>query len=112
MHSSLRSADCRLLCGLLVREVGSTFHRLSENPLRPNSSSAIGGDVTRPRAADDFATIRERLEELRRERARAFKKEVREPDDRAGVGRGLLKGTEGRSRPEQERWPAGTSGRR
>jgi hypothetical protein len=27
--------------------------------------------VTRPRAADDFAAIRERLEELRRERARA-----------------------------------------
>jgi hypothetical protein len=28
-----------------------------------------GGNVTRPRAADDFATIRARLEELRRERA-------------------------------------------
>ena len=27
--------------------------------------------VTRPRAADDFATIRTRLEELRRERAQA-----------------------------------------
>jgi hypothetical protein len=28
-----------------------------------------GGKVTRPRAADDFATIRARIEELRRERA-------------------------------------------
>jgi hypothetical protein len=28
-----------------------------------------GGDVTRPRAADDFPAIRARMEELRRERA-------------------------------------------
>src|SRR5947207_11848516 len=28
----------------------------------------MGGDVNRPRAADDFATIRARMEELRRER--------------------------------------------
>lgn len=28
----------------------------------------IGGNVSRPRAADDFAAIRSRLEELRRER--------------------------------------------
>ena len=27
-----------------------------------------GADVNRPRAADDFATIRARMEELRRER--------------------------------------------
>ena len=30
-----------------------------------------GGNVTRPRAADDFAAIRARMEELRRENARA-----------------------------------------
>jgi hypothetical protein len=30
---------------------------------------AQGGTVNRPRAADDFEVIRERLEELRRERA-------------------------------------------
>ena len=35
-------------------------------PKNPN-----GGNVTRPRAADDFAAIRARMEELRRERARA-----------------------------------------
>jgi hypothetical protein len=36
-----------------------------------NSTKRMGGNVTRPRAADDFATIRARLEELRRERDRA-----------------------------------------
>jgi hypothetical protein len=30
-------------------------------------SQIQGGNVTRPRAADDFATIRERMKELRRE---------------------------------------------
>jgi hypothetical protein len=33
-----------------------------------NSTKRMGGNVTRPRAADDFATIRARLEELRQER--------------------------------------------
>jgi hypothetical protein len=33
---------------------------------------AFGGNVTRPRAADDFATIRARMEELRCERAQVF----------------------------------------
>jgi hypothetical protein len=68
--------------------------------------------VTRPRAADDFATIRARLEELRRERAQGFGKESRDPDDDSAAGRGLLKGTEGRQRTESERWPAGSSSRR
>jgi hypothetical protein len=37
-----------------------------------------GAEVTRPRAADDFATIRARLDELRRERegARAAENDV------------------------------------
>jgi hypothetical protein len=39
--------------------------------------------VTRPRAADDFATIRARMEELRRERAQASKTEAREAEDRS-----------------------------
>ena len=34
-----------------------------------------------PRAADDFATIRARLEELRRERAEASPEAVDEPSD-------------------------------
>jgi hypothetical protein len=68
--------------------------------------------VNRPRAADDFATIRARMEELRRERAQAAKGE--NPDsDRAGLGsRGLLRGADARQRPEQERWPAGLPSRR
>ena len=47
--------------------------------------------MTRPRAADDFATIRARMEELRRERAPAPKKESRDPDAASG-GRSLHKG--------------------
>jgi len=40
-----------------------------------------GGNVTRPRAADDFATIHARLDELRRERERASKPDARGDDD-------------------------------
>ena len=49
--------------------------------------------MTRPRAADDFTTIRARMEELRRERAPAPKKESRDPDTAASGGRSLLKAT-------------------
>jgi hypothetical protein len=68
--------------------------------------------VTKPRAADDFATIRARLEELRRERARTFGKEPRDPDETLLGDRGLLKGTEGRQRLENERAPSASSTRR
>jgi hypothetical protein len=68
--------------------------------------------VTRPRAADDFATIRARLEELRRERAQGSQNESRDTADTIPGGRGLLKGPEARQRPENERWPAGSSNRR
>ena len=47
--------------------------------------------MTRPRAADDFATIRARMEELRRERAPDPKKESRGTDAAASGGRSLLK---------------------
>jgi hypothetical protein len=67
--------------------------------------------VTRPRAADDFATIRARLEELRRERAQASKADSPGPDNAGANGRGLLRG-DARPRPEQERWPAGLPSRR
>jgi hypothetical protein len=53
--------------------------------------------VTRPRAADDFAAIRARIEELRRERAQASKADTREAD-----ARGLFRRPEGRQRPEPE----------
>jgi hypothetical protein len=66
--------------------------------------------VTRPRAADDFATIRARMEELRRERAQASKEEGRDPEDTGSAGRSLLKASIGRPRVENDRWPGGSSG--
>ena len=68
--------------------------------------------MTRPRAADDFATIRARMEELRRERAPDPKKEGRGTDAAASGGRSLLKASEGRQRLENERWSTGASTRR
>ena len=65
--------------------------------------------MTRPRAADDFATIRARMEELRRERAPAPKED---PDAAASGGRSLLKASESRQRLENERWSTGASSRR
>jgi hypothetical protein len=67
--------------------------------------------VTRPRAADDFATIRARMEELRRERAPGPKKENRDPAPASGA-RSLLKAGESRQRLETERWSTGASARR
>jgi len=67
--------------------------------------------VTRPRAADDFATIRARLEELRRERAQAFR-DPREPDEGAPSTRGLSRTSDGRQRSENDRWPLLSSNRR
>jgi len=68
--------------------------------------------VARPRAADDFATIRARMEELRRERAQASAKDARDTEETVSGGRSLLRATEVRQRLEQERWPAGSSARR
>jgi hypothetical protein len=68
--------------------------------------------VTRPRAADDFAAIRARMEELRRERAQTVKKEAQDPDEAGFGGRGLLKRLESRQRPEHQDWPTGPSSRR
>jgi len=68
--------------------------------------------VTRPRAADDFATIRARIEELRRERAQAPKTETRETEGRSLEPNGLLRRLEGRQRPEPEDPPAASSSRR
>ena len=68
--------------------------------------------MTRPRAADDFATIRARLEELRRERAQASKTETRDTEDRSLETRGLLKRLEGRQRPDPVDSQAGAPSRR
>ena len=67
--------------------------------------------MTRPRAADDFATIRARMEELRRERAQASKTETRETVDHREPN-GLLRRLEGRPRPEPEGPQAGSPSRR
>ena len=68
--------------------------------------------MTRPRAADDFALIRARMEELRREREPISKKENRDPDALASGGRNLQKVGESRQKPDSERWSYGTSSRR
>jgi hypothetical protein len=64
--------------------------------------------VTRPRAADDFATIHARLAELRRERERAAKH-----DDNDGAdGPRLPRGAESRYRPDKGELPGLGVGRR
>lgn len=68
--------------------------------------------MTRPRAADDFATIRARMEELRRERAPDPMKERRDTDATVSGGRSLLKAGDNRQRLESERWSTGGSSRR
>ena len=68
--------------------------------------------MTRPRVADDFAAIRARMEELRRERAQAVKKEAQDTDETGLGGRGLLKRLESRHRPEPNDLPTGLPSRR
>ena len=67
--------------------------------------------MARPRAADDFATIRARMEELRRERAQTSTKDPRDTEENASGRRSLLRATEVRQRLEQERGPAGSARR-
>ena len=58
--------------GLVVAVACSAESRRSKRPLRSTAiklnESHWGGNVSRPRTADDFAAIRARMEELRRER--------------------------------------------
>ena len=68
--------------------------------------------MTRPRVADDFTAIRARMEELRRERAQALRKEAQDADDTSLGGRGLLKRLESRQRPEPPDLPTGVPSRR
>ena len=62
--------------------------------------------MARPRAADDFATIRTRMEELRRERAQASASRPPDTEGTASSGRSLLRASDVRQRLEQERGPA------
>ena len=68
--------------------------------------------MNRPRAADDFATIRARMEELRRERAQALKQEAQQAEESGLGARGLLRRIEGRPRPERSDEPPGPPSRR
>ena len=67
-HSELRRAESLLL------KIGPSTIAFASGPTKrsvwpPNLNRTDGGgDVNRPRAADDFAAIRARMEELRRER--------------------------------------------
>jgi hypothetical protein len=58
----------------VVRANGSRASRefLESGSADIMGSITMGGAVARPRAADDFKTIRERMEELRLERARVL----------------------------------------
>ncbi len=68
--------------------------------------------MTRPRAADDFATIHARLEELRRERDQATKSDSADDNGPGRVDRRLLGTAEGRQRPERSGWLTVSAGRR
>jgi hypothetical protein len=61
--------------------------------------------VTRPRAADDFATIHARIAELRREREQASKQDSRDPDPGLDA-QGPRGAPERRQRTEKESWPS------
>jgi len=67
--------------------------------------------VSRPRAADDFATISARLAELRREREMAAKQDASGSADGADSPR-MARNPEGRSRPEKGELPGLGVGRR
>jgi hypothetical protein len=67
--------------------------------------------VTRPRAADDFATIHARLDELRREREEATKQDAAD-EAPPRTDQRLLGTAEGRQRPDRSGWLTVSAGRR
>jgi hypothetical protein len=68
--------------------------------------------VTRPRAADDFATIHARLAELRRERDQASKQDSTGDDGPQRREQRLLGAAETRQRPERSGWLTVSANRR
>ncbi len=67
--------------------------------------------MTRPRAADDFATINARLAELRRERELATKQDAR-GDDKSALDGQRMPRADGRYRPDKGDLPGLGVGRR
>jgi hypothetical protein len=71
-----------------------------------------GGNVSRPRAADDFATIAARLAELRREREMAARPEASAEGDAGRNSSRMPRGSDGRARPDKGELPGLGVGRR
>ena len=67
--------------------------------------------MSRPRAADDFATIAARVAELRREREMAAKQDASAAGD-AGDGAKVPRSPDGRVRPDKGELPGLGVGRR
>jgi hypothetical protein len=90
------------------------MRRFSDKPVGPAADrrQTPGGNVTRPRAADDFETIHARLAELRRERERASKQDISDDDSPGQGDRNLLDAADGRSRAERNGWLTVSAGRR
>jgi hypothetical protein len=61
-----------------------------EPPPLDRHEKTSGGNMTRPHAADDFAAIRARMEELQRERAQAMRGNLEEALERRPVRRGPI----------------------
>jgi hypothetical protein len=84
--------------------------RLSKTPVPPIATigKPTGGNVTRPRAADDFAAIYARLVELRREREMAAKQDAKGDAE----GPRLPRSSDGRFRLDKGDLPGIGVGRR
>jgi hypothetical protein len=105
-------ADFRLLNEPSVRQHMLAF-RTSRACLRAAGTRKFRRKpVTRPRAADDFATIYARLVELRREREQASKQDGAGDDAPSRSERTLLGSAEGRQRLEKNGWLTVSAGRR
>jgi hypothetical protein len=89
----------------------SPFNNLAA-PTKGRSQSLCGGNVSRPRAADDFATIAARLAELRRERELAARRAPAGADDPTSDGSRPSRGDEGRPRLDRGELPGLGVGRR
>jgi hypothetical protein len=76
----------------LLRSFSSAVRRATE-PRDQISTKRMGGDMAQTRAADDLATIRARMEELRREREGAEGAEMLQPQPRNALASAGLIGS-------------------
>jgi hypothetical protein len=87
------------------------MRRLFNNPVHLGDRQISGGNVSRPRAADDFATIAARVAELRRERELAAKQDASAAGD-TGDGPKVARSPDGRARTDKGELPGLGVGRR